>query len=74
MNKNPKVEYLASDYAGEFQAELQLDITKMNLKDETIDLVICYHVLEHIEEDEKAMRELYRILKHEGKAIIQTPI
>jgi len=35
--------------------------------------VICYHILEHIEDDIKAMKELNRILKPKGECIIQTP-
>ena len=36
--------------------------------------IICYHVLEHIEDDSKAMAELFRVLKPGGWAILQTPI
>ena len=36
-------------------------------------MLICYHVLEHIEEDQKALAELYRILKPGGSCLIQTP-
>lgn len=38
------------------------------------DLLICNHVLEHIEDDHKAMSEFYRVLKNGGKAILQVPI
>ena len=32
-----------------------------------------YHILEHIPEDKKAISELYRILKSQGRCFIQTP-
>ncbi|MCW8961534.1 MAG: class I SAM-dependent methyltransferase, partial [Ignavibacteriaceae bacterium] len=38
------------------------------------DAILCYHVLEHIEDDKKAISELYRILKPGGWAILQSPI
>ena len=41
---------------------------------ERFDLIICNHVLEHIEDDRKAMSEFYRVLKNGGKAILQVPI
>ena len=37
-------------------------------------MILCSHVLEHIIDDEKAMRELYRVLKPNGWGIIQVPI
>lgn len=37
------------------------------------DTIICYHILEHIIDDKKAMSEIYRVLKPKGKAFIQTP-
>ncbi len=66
-------EYVTSDYMGEFKADKHLDITQISEPDNSYDLIICYHVLEHIEEDQKAMKELYRILKDEGICVIQTP-
>lgn len=66
-------EYVTTDYAGEFSAQKNLDITDMAEPDEAYDLIICYHVLEHVENDQQAMRELYRVLKKDGVCLIQTP-
>ncbi|HJZ40324.1 MAG TPA: methyltransferase domain-containing protein, partial [Bacteroidales bacterium] len=41
--------------------------------DESYDLVICYHILEHVADDDRAIRELFRILKMNGICLIQTP-
>jgi SAM-dependent methyltransferase len=68
-----KYTYQSTDISGDFIADLNLDITDTRLHDGTYDLVICYHVLEHIEDDLKAMKELNRIIKKKGYAIIQTP-
>lgn len=73
LKKYPSIEYISSDYAGDFFADKHYDITHIDAKENTYDMVICYHILEHIEDDEKAMRELYRIIKKGGNCIIQTP-
>ncbi|MBO1067929.1 MAG: methyltransferase domain-containing protein [Dolichospermum sp. DEX189] len=52
-----------------------VDITSMNIyEDNTFDFFICSHVLEHIQNDIKAMNELYRVLKPGGKGIAMVPI
>ena len=73
LKKYPTIKYVSTDYAGDFLADEQLDITNIDKDDSTYDLIICYHILEHIEEDQKAMKELYRVLKKGGYCIIQTP-
>lgn len=50
-----------------------VDITNIQYEDNFFDLIICYHVLEHIPDDVKAMSELFRVLKPSGKAIINVP-
>jgi SAM-dependent methyltransferase len=49
------------------------DATNLSFKDESFDVVIANHVLEHIPEDFKAMQEFYRVLKKGGFAILQVP-
>ncbi len=49
------------------------DIKAIPYDNESFDLILCNHVLEHIDEDDKAMRELYRVLASGGKAILQVP-
>jgi ubiquinone/menaquinone biosynthesis C-methylase UbiE len=67
------IEYIATDYSNEFLSDKKLDITCIKEPDESFDLVLCYHVLEHIENDRQAIEELYRILKTGGECWIQTP-
>jgi SAM-dependent methyltransferase len=53
----------------------KVDITDMNIySDNSFDVILCSHVLEHIVDDRKAMSELFRILKPDGFAIIMVPI
>ena len=67
------IHYIATDYEGEFTADQSFDIKNIDQPANTFDLVICYHVLEHITEDQKAITELHRVLKPGGKCFIQTP-
>lgn len=55
-------------------ADHQVDITNMPFEDEQFDFFICSHVLEHVDSDDKAMSELYRILKKGGCGILMAPI
>lgn len=54
-----------------FQADLQ---NLYMVEDETYDIIICSHVLEHIENDAKAMGELFRVLKPEGVCLVLVPL
>jgi SAM-dependent methyltransferase len=42
--------------------------------DESFDVIYCSHVLEHVQDDGKAMAELHRVLKDDGWAILLVPI
>lgn len=54
-----------------FHADLQhMDM----VENETYDIIVCSHVLEHVEEDARAMGELYRILKPEGVCLVLVPL
>lgn len=66
-------EYITSDYLGEFNAMKKLNIEAIEEPDNYFDIIICYHVLEHVAQDRKAMQELHRILKPNGICYIQTP-
>lgn len=67
------IDYTYTDLSGNFNANNQYDITNIDIKSDTFDLIVCYHILEHIENDSKAIQELFRVLKSSGKAVIQTP-
>jgi len=48
-------------------------LTDVPLADDSVDLLICYHVLEHIPDDRAAMREIARVLASGGLGILQVP-
>ncbi|MCK5291996.1 MAG: class I SAM-dependent methyltransferase [Thermoplasmata archaeon] len=51
----------------------RIDVTDIQFPDDSFDFVICNHVLEHVPNDGKGMREIFRVLREGGKAILQTP-
>lgn len=53
--------------------EVRCDVTALPLHAAAFDLIVCYHVLEHIPDDARAIRELARVLKPGGIAIVQVP-
>jgi len=66
------IEYITSDLHSPL-ADVKADLTNLPFADASFDVVFCNHVLEHIPDDDKAMRELYRVLKHGGWGIFQIP-
>jgi SAM-dependent methyltransferase len=67
------VDYLSVDI-NPGQAMQKEDITRLSFRDRTFDVIVCIHVLEHVEEDRKAMKEILRVLKTEGFAVLDVPI
>ena len=73
-NNFPKAEYKTCDLFMP-DVDYKLDITDMkDIADGSFDFFICSHVLEHVTDDLKAMRELNRILSADGKGIVVVPI
>lgn len=55
-------------------ATLHFDVQQIPLPDSSFDVIICNHLLEHVESDHQALCELYRIMRHGGWGIILSPI
>lgn len=54
-------------------ADVKADICNLPFEEDSYDIILCNHVLEHIPDDTKAMQELYRVLKPGGMGIFQIP-
>mgnify|MGYP005848084961 CR=1 FL=1 len=67
------IEYLSIDIASPM-AMRHMDLCDLPLEDDRFDWIFCYHVLEHIDDDRKALSELFRVLAPGGRAVIQVPI
>ena len=55
-------------------ADMHFDVQQIPMGDGEVDTIICNHILEHGEDDSKALRELYRILRPNGWAVILSPV
>lgn len=54
-------------------AKVKMDIHHMPFADRSFDVVLCNHVLEHVDNDIHAMTEIHRVLRPGGFAILQVP-
>lgn len=66
------LDYLTADLYSPL-ADVKADILALPFDDNSFDVVICNHVLEHIVDDKKAMSELFRVMKEGGFGIFQVP-
>ena len=54
-------------------ADVTADIINLPFNDNSFDVIFCNHVLEHVQDDTKAMKELFRVMKKGGMGIFQVP-
>ncbi len=66
------LDYVTTDLLSPL-ADVKADICDLPFEDSSYDVILCNHVLEHIPDDTKAMKELYRVLKPGGWGIFQIP-
>jgi predicted SAM-dependent methyltransferase len=74
MRNRKQLNYTTADF---FRSDYDLlvDICNMtNIEDNQFDIVICSHILEHVPSPDGALREIMRILKTGGFAIIMVPL
>ncbi len=69
----PLIDYLSADLDPGL-ADVQMDITAIDFPADSFDVIYCSHVFEHVPDDARAMRELCRVLRPTGWAILQVPI
>jgi SAM-dependent methyltransferase len=65
--------YVRGDLTPTAEGVQQIDLQAIPYPDESFDLVICNHMLEHVADASLALREIHRVLKRGGRAICQTP-
>ncbi len=54
-------------------AKVKMDIHAIPFNENSFDIVLCNHVLEHVRDDIHAMSEINRVLRPNGFAILQVP-
>jgi hypothetical protein len=74
INRFENVIHHTADLLAE-DVDFAIDITSMpEINSDSYDVLICSHVLEHVNDDKQALSELYRVLKPGGWGIIMVPI
>lgn len=73
LKKTHGLSYTTADLKSPI-ADLHFDVMNIPLPDNSYDVILCNHVLEHVDNDITAMKELHRILKPGGWAVMQVPI
>ncbi len=71
----PQLDYVAADLdTSRPMVTEKMDICDIRHPDQTFDVIYCSHVLEHVPDDRKAMREFQRVLKLGGWAVLIVPM
>ena len=65
--------YLTADLS-EARAMVAMDVEDIQMPDGSFDVIFCSHVLEHVRDDRRAMREFFRVLRPGGWAVLLVPI
>lgn len=68
----PNIEYVTADIESPL-AKVKMDIHDIPFPENSFDIVVCNHVMEHVDDDIKCMSEIHRVLKPGGWAIMQVP-
>jgi len=71
---SPPLRYRTADVAAGRGIDLVLDLQRLALDDDSVDVVLCSHVLEHVSDDAAALGELRRVLRPGGWGVLQTPV
>ncbi|MEM7108818.1 MAG: methyltransferase domain-containing protein [Bacteroidota bacterium] len=72
FEKQHKSGYITADLESPL-AKVKMDVHNIPFGADHFDAVMCNHVMEHVDDDIKAMQEIYRVLKPGGWAIMQVP-
>jgi SAM-dependent methyltransferase len=73
LRELPELDYTSADLDPR-KAMRKLDITAVDAPDASWDVILCSHVLEHVPDDRQAMRELLRVLRPGGFALLLVPV
>lgn len=68
-----KVKYVVLDKVADYHPDIIGDVLDLPFENESVDAILGIHLLEHVEEPQRAVREVYRVLKPGGYAYFDTP-
>jgi SAM-dependent methyltransferase len=75
FKKQRNIDYVPCDInPSNYSGAIKIDITNIQFPDNSFDCILATHVLEHIKDDKRAIKEIYRVLKPGGWALVVIPI
>ncbi len=69
----PPDHYITADLESPL-AKVRMDVQHIPFPAGTFDIVLCNHVLEHVADDRRAMRELHRVTRSGGRGVLLAPV
>ncbi len=73
FRKVHKADYVTADLESPL-ADVHCNVQQMPFQDNSFDVVICNHLLEHVDNDFEALSEIFRVLKSGGYAVLLSPV
>lgn len=73
FKKQANLNYLTGDLLSPI-ADIHFDLHDIPLEDNRFDVIFCNHVMEHVDDPNQCMRELYRVMAPGGWGILQVPV
>lgn len=78
LRRQDRLTYVGSDIDASRYRHIEnmhtVDLTDVPFEDDSFDVIVCSHVLEHVPDDTAAMAELFRILRPGGQALVLVPL
>ena len=73
LERIASLDYVSIDLEGH-HAAVRADLTALPFDDDSFDVVLCSHVLEHVSDDRAALREIHRVMRRSGWGVLMVPI
>jgi SAM-dependent methyltransferase len=73
LSSAPSLTYVTADLEMT-EAAVHAELSRLPFEDACFDVVICSHVLEHVEHDHESMVEMHRVLAPTGQALVMVPV
>lgn len=67
------VKYIVLDKVSDYNPDIVGDVSNLPFEDNSVDAILAIHLLEHVEEPQRAVKEIYRVLKPGGYVYFDTP-
>lgn len=76
LRSEPRIDYVCADLNPTYALDHieAMDVMSIPYPEDSFDVIYCSHVLEHVEDDRRAMREFARVLRPDGWAVLLVPV